>query len=108
MIDLMKALKGQHDALVAKQDAVSAPGLLEAIVAQDREIVHRINAVQNLLLVAETGELADAVAAVKAADGKLTGDLQNIADSAAFISSASGFLACVDKAIAVAAKAAAL
>lgn len=104
----MKVLKGQHAALLAKVDAVSDPGLGDAINAQAQEVLHRINAAQNLMLVAATSEIADAVAAVKAGDDRLTSDLQNIADKAKLIDSVSGFLGCVDNAIAVARKVAIL
>ncbi len=106
--ELMTALRGQHAALTAKLDTVTDPALGDAILAQAQEILHRINATQNLLLVAATAEITDAVAAVKAGDDKLTSDIQDIADKAKLIDSFSGFLSSVDNAIAIARKVAVL
>jgi hypothetical protein len=106
--DLMQVLTSQHAALCAKLDTVTDPGLGDAINAQALEILHRINVTQNLLLVAATDEVTDAVVAVKAAGDKLTQDLQDIADTARFIDSVSVFLGRVDSAIAMAKKVAVL
>src|ERR1035438_8669424 len=61
--DLMQVLLDQHGALLAKLDQVTDSKLGDAIVAKAQEILNRINLTQNLLLVAATQELTDAVAA---------------------------------------------
>jgi hypothetical protein len=104
----MQVLLDQHGALLAKLDQVTDSKLGDAIVAKAQEILNRINLTQNLLLVAATQELTDAVAAVKGADTQLTKDLQGIADTAKFIDSVTGFLGYVDKAIDIAKKVAAI
>ena len=101
LIQLRQALQAQYDALLAKRDTIPATdtNVDNAIRLELKEILHRIDLVENLKIIALTADQKAALGAVSEADQQLTQDLQNLTEAGNLIQSMSAYLGCVDKVI---------
>jgi hypothetical protein len=100
--NLRDILLDQFDALSAKMDNTTDPAMAQAIVTEMKEILHRVDLVQNLLMRETADSLKTAIANVKKADQKLKDSLRRITEVADLVKSVTNFLSCVDKAIDIA------
>ena len=106
--DLLDLLLAHHDTLSTQLDDVTDPVQARAVITEMRELLHRADLVQNLLLIATTKRLEAAINRVRQADQELTQQLKDIDHVNHFIKAVSDFLGYVDKAIDMAKKAALL
>ena len=106
MDSLHQTLLDRFDDLGAKRKSSADQKMKDACLVELNEVLHRIDLTQNLLLVAVTAALQNALQEVQTADAQVTADIRQIADVAKFIQSVSDFLGYVDKAIDLAKQAA--
>jgi hypothetical protein len=106
MEDLHQTLLDRFDDLVAKRKTTTDPDMKGACLVEMDEVLHRIDLTQNLLLVAVTSELQNALKEVQTADAQVAVDIKQITVTAKFIQSLSDYLGYVDKAIDLAKQAA--
>jgi hypothetical protein len=97
--ELHGLLLSQFDVLVKKIDGTTDPAMAQAIVTEMKEILHRVDLVQNLLLRETTESLKTAVEEVKNADKELSKELKKIKEIKNLVDSVTAFLVCVDRAI---------
>jgi hypothetical protein len=100
--DMHDRLLAQHNALAEKLGEETNPDSAKTILMEMREILHRIDLVQNLLFRETSKALENAVAKVRRADGQLQKAIKTAADITKMVKATAEFLKYVDKAIDVA------
>ena len=100
--ELLDLLLAQHGTLSIKLDEMTDPVLGRAILREMREILHRADLLQNVLMVETTQRLETAADRVRTADKALTKQLKEVDDGAKLIKNVSRFLASMDKVIDIA------
>jgi hypothetical protein len=105
-LELQPILQKKYDDLLAKRDALPASEtqMDRAIALELDELLHRLDLLENLRIMATTDQLKAAILAVRKSDEQLTGELQTITDAKRFLDSMSAYLGVVDQAIDLAKK----
>ncbi|HEX4342385.1 MAG TPA: hypothetical protein VH255_03285 [Verrucomicrobiae bacterium] len=92
----------QSNALKKAFDDANDANTMDTIMTQKKEVLHRIDIVQNLLFKQSSQALAATLPGITTANDALTKAISGINDIAAFVTSASNFLQAVDQAITIA------
>ena len=102
--ELRDLLFNQFDALSKKFDNTPDEAMSQAIITEMKEILHRVDLVQNLIMqkITDSLKLKAAIAEVKTASQKLSGKLKNISKIDGLVGIVTHFLVCVDNAIDIA------
>ena len=95
-------LLSQNTALYQALDDATDANAANNILMEMKEVVHRIDLVQNLLFKQSSQQLSDTLKGITAANDELSKAIAGINDIATFLASASDFLKAVDQAIDIA------